>query len=239
MTRSVPDDAPPLAVDIDGTLTDDRRAVDPRVLPVLQDWPAPVVIATGKAFPYPVALCEFLGLDPLVIAENGGIALAGRDGPLHVEGEPAAARAVADGLVDRGYGLGWGQADLVNRWRETEVAVSREVPKGVLEELATAEGLIVLDTGFAYHVTSPDVSKGVALETLADSLAIHPETFVAVGDSENDASLFDVVGRSVAVANADADAKAAADHVTEASYADGFLAAIDWLTGPASSGGTA
>jgi len=156
-----------------------------------------------------------------------------------VAGEPAAARAVADGLVDRGYGLGWGQADLVNRWRETEVAVSREVPKDVVEDLAAAQGLIVLDTGFAYHVTSPDVSKGLGLETLADSLAIRPEAFVAVGDSENDASLFDVVGRSVAVANADADAKAAADHVTEASYADGFLAAIDWLSEPADSGGTA
>lgn len=231
MTQSVPDDAPPLAVDIDGTLTDDRRTVDPRVLPVLQDWPAPVVIATGKAFPYPVAFCEFLGLDPLVIAENGGVALAGREGPLHVEGEPAAARAVADELVDRGYGLGWGQADLVNRWRETEVAVSREVSKSVVENIAAEHGLIVLDTGFAYHVTSPDVSKGLALETVAGSLDLRAETFVAVGDSENDASLFDVVGRAVAVANADADAKAAADHVTEASYADGFLAAIDWLTG--------
>jgi phosphoglycolate phosphatase (TIGR01487 family) len=230
MPQSVPDEAPPLAVDIDGTLTDDRRTVDPRVLPVLQDWPAPTVIATGKAFPYPVALCEFLGLDQLVIAENGGVALAGREGPLHVEGEPATARAVAEGLADRGYGLGWGEADLVNRWRETELAVNRDVPKGVLEGLADEHGLVVIDTGFAYHVTSPDVSKGLALVTLADSLDLRPEAFAAVGDSENDVSLFEAAGRSVAVANADAAAKASADHVTDAGHADGFLAAVAWLT---------
>jgi len=226
-----PDDAPPLAVDIDGTLTDDRRALDPRVIPVLREWPAPVVLATGKAFPYPVGLCEFLAIEPTVIAENGGVVLAGRSGPIHVEGDPDAARAVADDLEAAGYDLGWGAADLVNRWRETEFAVSRDLPKDAVETAAADHGLLVLDTGFAYHVTSPDVSKGRGLERLADSMGRSPTDFVAVGDSENDASLFAVAGRSVAVANADDRATAAADHVTAASHADGFLRAVAWLTG--------
>jgi phosphoglycolate phosphatase (TIGR01487 family) len=230
MDASVPSDAPPLAVDIDGTLTDERRAVDPRVIPVLQSWPAPVVVATGKAFPYPVALCEFFDLEQTVIAENGGVVLVGRDGPLHVEGDPEAAQAVASGLVERGYGPGWGEADLVNRWRETEVAVGRTVPKAVVEELAEAAGLHVLDTGFAYHVTSPSVSKGRGLERLAAELDRAPADFVAVGDSENDAELFESVDRAVAVANADERARGAADHVTAASYAEGFLEAVAWLT---------
>lgn len=230
MDLSVPSDAPPLAVDIDGTLTDEHRAVDPRVIPVLQTWPATVVVATGKAFPYPVGLCEFFGLEQTVIAENGGIVLAGREGPLHVEGDPEAAETVAAGLVERGHGLGWGAVDLVNRWRETEVAVRRTVPKAVVEELAAAAGLHVLDTGFAYHVTSRSVSKGRGLRRLAAALDRTPADFVAVGDSENDADLFDEVGRAVAVANADERARAAADHVTGASYADGFLEAVSWLT---------
>ncbi len=225
----IPDEAPPLAVDIDGTLTDETRAVDPRVLPVLRRWPAPVIVATGKAFPYPVALCEFLGLSQRVIAENGGVVLASRNGPIHVLGDQAAAAAVADALRDRGYDPGWGEADLVNRWRETELAIRRTVPRDIVDELAADRGLTVIDSGFAYHVTAPDVDKGRGLGLIARSLNRDPGTFVAIGDSENDAPTFEVVGQAVAVGNADGPARAAADYVTEAEYADGFLEGVDWL----------
>jgi phosphoglycolate phosphatase (TIGR01487 family) len=225
-----PDVAPPLAIDIDGTLTDGRRVVDARAMAVLQHWPSPVVIATGKAFPYPVALCEFFGLEQTVIAENGGVVLAGRDGPITFEGDPEAATAAVEALAERGYGLGWGEADLVNRWRETEVAASLDLPGALVREVAEAVGLVVFDTGFAYHLTAPDVSKGSGLDTMADALDLPTAEFVAVGDSENDASMFRVANRAVAVGNADETAKKAATHVTEASYADGFLEAVAWLT---------
>ena len=64
---------PPLAVDIDGTLTRPDTSIDPRVINPLRDWDDPVVVATGKAFPYPVALCAFLGVPANVVAENGGV----------------------------------------------------------------------------------------------------------------------------------------------------------------------
>jgi phosphoglycolate phosphatase (TIGR01487 family) len=220
---------PPLVVDIDGTLTDDRRRLDPRVIPVLREWAAPVVVATGKSMPYPVALCEFLGLDTLVIAENGGVVLTGRAGDLQIRGDRAAAEAVLSEYRDRGYDLGWGAADLVNRWRETELAVSRDQPLGPLEEIAGDHGLVVLDTGFAYHVTSPDVDKGTGLAAVAEALGHDTSDFAAVGDSENDAPILSAAGRSAAVANADATARAAADHVTAAAYADGFLEAVGWV----------
>jgi len=224
-----PENVPPLAVDIDGTLTDDRRRLDSRVLPVLRAWAAPVVVATGKSAPYPVALCEFLGIDPLVVAENGGVVLTGRTGDLEVLGDREAAEAVIAGYRERGYDTGWGETDLVNRWRETELAVSCEQPLGPLEELADDHGLVVLDTGFAYHVTTPDVDKGTGLAAVAATLGRETAEFAAVGDSENDAPALSAAGRSVAVANADATARETADHVTSASYADGFLEAVDWV----------
>ena len=223
------EDMPPLAVDIDGTLTDDRRRLDPRVLPVLREWAAPVVVATGKSMPYPVALCEFLGIETLVIAENGGVVLTGRAGGFETQGDREAAEAVLAEYRDRGYDLGWGEADLVNRWRETELAVSRDQPLAPLEEMAADHGLVVLDTGFAYHVTSPDVNKGTGLVTVAETLGHDAADFAAVGDSENDAPALLAAGQSVAVANADAVAREAADHVTSAAYADGFLEAADWV----------
>ncbi len=223
---SPPTDAPPLVVDIDGTLTDDQRGVDPRVFPVLRSWPAPVVVATGKAMPYPVALCEFLALDVYVIAENGGVVVAGRD-TVRIEGDRAGANAVASEYRAAGYDLGWGEADLVNRWRETELAVSRDSPLEPLREIAAEHGLEVVDTGFAYHVKAPAIDKGVGLEVVAAELGADPSAFLAVGDSTNDVATFELAGVSIAVANADEDALAAADHVTDAAYGDGFLEAIE------------
>jgi len=219
-------DVPPLVVDIDGTLTDEDRAVDPRVFPVLREWPKRVVVATGKAMPFPIALCEFLGIERSVVAENGGVVFVEATDRLRLSGDDEAARAVAEAYRELGYDLGFGDVDLANRWRETELIVSLDSPLEPLERLAEEYGLVVLDTGFAYHVTDPSVDKGTGLGVVCEELALEPESFLAVGDSENDAELFDVASESVAVANADATAKARADRVTDASYADGFLEAV-------------
>ncbi|KAB7515706.1 phosphoglycolate phosphatase [Halosegnis rubeus] len=220
----------PLAVDIDGTLTrtHDDVGLDPRVFDALRAYHdhAPVVIATGKAFPFPTALCRYLNLPNRVIAENGGVTLCESAGITH-NGDPEAARAVADAYRAAGYDLGWGTPDLTNYWRETEVAVALEQPFEPLQSLATEHGLEVVDTGYAYHVKAPDVDKGTGLETIAADLGYEPSEFLAIGDSENDAELFDIAGESYAVANADDTARAAADTVTEAGFADGFLEALD------------
>jgi phosphoglycolate phosphatase (TIGR01487 family) len=220
---------PPLAVDIDGTLTGPNRGLDPQVIPALREWDAPLVFATGKSFAYPVALCEFLALSPAVIAENGGVVYVEATDEITYAGDPEAVAAVAEAYRDVGHDLGWGAVDFVNRWRETELAVSRESPLAPLETIAADHGLEVVDTGFAYHVKPPDVSKGQGLELVADELDLDPAAFVAIGDSENDVSTFEVAGRAIAVANADDAARAAADEVTDGSYGDGFLEAVEGL----------
>ena len=210
---------PPLAVDIDGTLTRPDTSLDPRVIDPLRDWDAPVVVATGKAFPYPVALCAFLGIPANVVAENGGVVYVEAADELVHDGDPEGARAVGEAYSEAGHDLGWGAVDPVNRWRETELAVSREQPQELLERIAADHGMQVFDTNYAYHVTATDVDKASGLRSA--------EAFVAVGDSENDAAMFDAVGRSYAVANADDAARAVADEVTDAGYADGFLEAVE------------
>ena len=219
--------APPLAVDIDGTLSRPDRSIDPRIIDALGSWPAPVVIATGKALPYPVALAQYSGIDPLVIAENGGVAVA--DDTIQVHGDRAAADRVVEQYEGAGYEVGFGTPDLANRWRETEVVVNREQPLEPLAEIAAENGLEVVDSEYAYHVKSPDVSKGAAFEPLASHLGIDPAQTVAIGDSPNDVELFGVVGTSIAVANATDEAKNAADRVMSGSYADGFLEGLNTL----------
>lgn len=218
-------DAPPLVLDIDGTLTDEPGRLDPRAVEVLPTWEAPVVLATGKAFPYPVSLCHYLGIEKNVVAENGGVVLA--DGEVTYTGDREGAQAVADEFVARGGDLGRESFDDLNYWRETEVAVRRSADEELLREVAAEYEMEVIDTGYAYHVKTPGVEKGVGFQHLCEALGLDPEAFVAVGDSVNDASTFGVVGRSYAVANADDAARSAADEILEESYMDGTLSVLD------------
>ncbi|WP_435347100.1 phosphoglycolate phosphatase [Haloarchaeobius sp. HRN-SO-5] len=221
-------DVPPLVLDIDGTLTRPEGGIDPRACEPIRSWPEPVVLATGKAFPYPVALCTFIGIEERVIAENGGIAHV--DDEVLVHGDRELTTSAVEEFLDAGGDLGWGQVDLVNRWRETEVAVRLDADEALLRDVAGRHGLEVVDTGYAFHLKQPDMSKGLMLERVADRLGYDPAAFVAIGDSENDVSTFERVGRSYAPANADERARAAADVVLDGEHADGTLAALERIS---------
>jgi len=217
----------PLALDIDGTLTDGSGRLDPRTFEYLPEWDAPVVVATGKAFPYPVSLCHYLGIPETVIAENGGVVLA--DDRVSYQGDPERVAGAAAAFEERGGDLGWPDFDTINEWRETEIAANVSADLELLESVAAEHDLEVFDTGYAYHLKTPGVEKGVGLRAVADTLDLDPEAFVAVGDSVNDVSMFQVAGRSFAVENADDAAKEAADTVVEKSYFDGTASVLDSL----------
>jgi len=169
----------------------------------------------------------FLGIPERVIAENGGVVCA--DDQLSFQGDRSTAEAAIDRFETRGGDLGWGAADTTNRWRETEIAASLDADEVLLRSVADEFGLEVVDTGYAYHLKTPGVEKGDGLVAVAEGLGLDPSEFVAIGDSINDVSMFEVSGESYAVANADDRALAAADTVTEASYFDGTLSVLESL----------
>lgn len=218
---------PPIVVDIDGTMSRPDRSIDGRVIDALRDWPALVIVATGKAFPFPVALTDFIGIPTRIIAENGGVIAT--DDTVEIAANTDALDQFLTTYQSEGHSLGWSSANLSNRWRETEIAINYDCPPEPIYEIAHQYDLQVIDSGYAYHVLDPTTSKGSALETLTEILTLDPSSCVAIGDSENDVSTFRVTGRSFAVANADEKAKATADTVTNESYADGLFEALDQL----------
>lgn len=76
------------------------------------------------------------------------------------------------------------------------------------------------------NVLAPDVSKGVALEALAHFLKIPLAGVMAVGDGSNDIPLLKTAGLAIAMANASAEVKAAADDVTLDVEHSGVAAAV-------------
>jgi hydroxymethylpyrimidine pyrophosphatase-like HAD family hydrolase len=72
-------------------------------------------------------------------------------------------------------------------------------------------------------------SKWRALERAAGDHGVAPEEIVAVGDDENDISMLEAAGLGVAMGNAAAVVKEAADVVTATNDEDGVVRLIDRL----------
>ncbi len=80
---------------------------------------------------------------------------------------------------------------------------------------------------FNREFTGLSVTKGVALEHLAQILDIEPQNILAIGDGENDADMLETAGIGVAMANALPKTLAAADYVTDSCKNSGVAQAIE------------
>lgn len=74
--------------------------------------------------------------------------------------------------------------------------------------------------------TRADVNKGVGLQKMAQLLDIPVAQTMAVGDTENDLAIIRAAGFGVAMGNATAAVKSAADYITTSNDEDGVAAAI-------------
>lgn len=74
--------------------------------------------------------------------------------------------------------------------------------------------------------TRADVNKGVGLQKMAQLLDIPVAQTMAVGDTENDLAIIRAAGFGVAMGNATAAVKNAADYITTSNDEDGVAAAI-------------
>lgn len=72
-----------------------------------------------------------------------------------------------------------------------------------------------------------DVSKGEALKKLCEILNIKPEEIMAIGDSENDLSMLNIAGLSIAMGNGSDKIKDKVDYITDTNDNDGVAKAIE------------
>jgi len=212
-----------IAVDIDGTLTNKKRAINCRAVEALRKLKIPVVLATGNISCFARAVAKMIGVSDIVICENGGVVRFSYDGDDIVLGDKQKCLKALEILKKRF------DVELLDvEYRKSEVCLRRNFPIEEARKILPKDVRIV-DTGFAYHIIDANVSKGRALKFIANKLGLDVKDFVAIGDSENDIEMLEVAGFGVAVANADLKLKEVADLVTSKPNGDGVVEALEFL----------
>ncbi|KUL03369.1 MAG: Phosphoglycolate phosphatase [Methanoculleus marisnigri] len=220
-----------LVTDVDGTLTDRRRRINTAAVDAVRtlvDAGIEVVLASGNTVCFMDGLCKMVGTDGTIIGENGGVYRRGFPGTLHIPGDQTACLEAFEVLKDYFAGNGVELELYSAQYRFADVAFARNIDVDEARRVIHDRQLPVkvLDTGFAVHLQTPGVNKGTAMRELAREMGLSPTEMMAIGDSENDIEMLEVAGIGVAVRNAPALTRTAADWVTEGTYGDGFLEAV-------------
>ena len=213
-----------IAVDIDGTLTDKRRALNCRAVEALRKVRVPVILATGNISCFARAAAKLIGVSDIVICENGGVVRFSYDGEDVVLGNKQKCLESLKVLSEHF------ELELLDfEYRKSEICLRRNFDLEKAREIVSGMGVKILDSGFAYHIVDAEVSKGKALQYVAEKLGIDVKDFAVIGDSENDVEMFEVAGFGVAVANADEKLKEVADLITPSENGDGVVEALQFL----------
>lgn len=97
--------------------------------------------------------------------------------------------------------------------------------KKELHELKDIE--VVSSSKYNIEITAKSVSKGKAVEALANYYKIRREEIITIGDSENDLSMIEYGGLGVAMGNAREEIKRRADYITDTNDNDGVAKVIN------------
>lgn len=104
-------------------------------------------------------------------------------------------------------------------------AAIKKIPKHLFEEYT-----LVTSSPYYLEILNKEASKGSAVKELAAHLGIAREEVMAIGDAENDLSMLEFAGISVAMGNATPEVKATAKYEVASNQEDGVKEALDrWV----------
>ena len=225
-----------IAVDIDGTITDDTRKICISAIESLraaEEKGIPTIIVTGNVVNYAYAAEVLIGCSGGLVAENGGM--------IFKEGYNNNAVEIlvnseyiekADNHLKEKLGENFNKhASHDNNYRATEIVfyktIQRKAIEDALKDYEFLDELEIYDSGFALHVTDKRVNKGTSLRRLCEKNGINMENVMAIGDSENDEDFLKEAGVKIAVGNADDSLKEKSTYVCKNKFGDGVAEAID------------
>jgi Cof subfamily protein (haloacid dehalogenase superfamily) len=140
----------------------------------------------------------------------------------------AAGARVRDGLVHgiESYDILFDDED-VQIYKFLAFSFDSERLEAAAADLHELEGLVVTSSGHEnLEITNKNAQKGIALEAFVKSKGIELAETMAMGDSFNDVSMLERVGRAVAMGNAAYEIKTLCDVITATNDEHGVAKAI-------------
>ena len=225
-----------IAVDIDGTITDDKRQICISAIKALRKAEAagiPTIIVTGNVVNYAYATEVLIGCSGGLVAENGGVVF--KEGENNDDVETMVERdfvTSAENHLREKLGDKFDKhASHDNMYRLTETVFYKTLDKKELEEALKdfeyLDRLEIYDSGFALHITDKRVNKGTSLKYLCERNGINMENVMAMGDNQNDEDFLKVAGHKIAVGNAEDRLKEISTYTCKGLYGDGVAEAIE------------
>ena len=238
-----------LALDLDGTLTNDQKVVTPATRTALDAAAAKgvtIVLASGRPTAGVVPLARELELD-----KKGGCILSYNGGSIT---DCATGRTLYSQWLDSKYVpalcafakeqkvaiVTYNEQGVVSESPEDPWALKEcftcGLPMQRVEDLAAyvdypiCKMLITLDPSSPFFIEAVPlgVAKDVSLAGLLEEMGLTRDNLMACGDGLNDRSMIRYAGVGVAMQNAEPPVKEAADYVTEAdNNHDGVAEAIE------------
>jgi len=237
-----------IACDVDGTLTDTLLEISSEGVESIkraENIGIPVILATSRTSTSIKEIFEkfdFKTSGP-IIAENGGIVVNQKTGEEVVIGNPEKVKEASRVIMEEAKGL----VEMLPYSRLTDVVVRGRMEAIKLMQKTTLDHNLGVDLTYAPVLTDrekgierskmryiifikdPKANKGNGLTVATEMLGIERAEVAAIGDAENDLSMFRAAGYCIAVANADQALRSMANMVTEGSYGKGAKEAIDFV----------
>ena len=225
-----------IAVDIDGTITDDERKICISAIEALrkaEEAGIPTIIVTGNVVNYAYATEVLIGCSGGIVCENGGVVF--KEGENNNAVETLVEKdfvSSAENHLKEKLGKKFDiHASHDNMYRLTETVfyktLAREELEEALNDFKYRDEIEIYDSGFALHVTDKRVNKGTSLRYLCERNGINMENVMAIGDSQNDEDFLKEAGYKIAVGNAEDKLKQMSTYTCEKMYGDGVAEAIE------------
>ncbi|MEM3365021.1 MAG: phosphoglycolate phosphatase [Candidatus Methanomethyliaceae archaeon] len=216
-----------VATDVDGTITNYKDELYLEAVTAIRNLEKagiPVILCSGNALCVLKGLARYIGCTGPTVSENG--AVVEYKASIRIIGRKGIARQVVDELK-RIYGKDVTES-WSNRYRFVDMAIRRTIELEKVQEVVSRfNGVKVIDSNFAYHITDQNVDKGRGLLRALKFLNIGPEEVAGIGDSITDLEMLSVCGFKAAVANADPRLKGIADFVSEKEFGTGFAEIVE------------
>jgi len=234
-----------LALDLDGTLLNDRSEVSETNAEWIRhavEAGVLVCASTGRGFQGALPIVEKLGLDSPMITVNGG-EIWNKPHELHRRTTLDAGKVIRLHEVAANHPDVWFWAysteGLFNKEMWTDEPASKEwlkfgyytedvaQLKDILTEISAWDGLEITNSSpFNIEVNPQGVSKATGLMELCRLKGFEMSEVVSVGDSLNDIAAIRASGLGVAMGNAQDEVKLAANAITGTNQEDGVAQVI-------------